>query len=300
MDKLRTYRNRQLKLGSSGKNALASRIAAVFLVSVLLLSACSKTVVIQGAVPTPLVSQIPLRLGIYYSDSFKNFSYEESLKSDGNWTIELGQQNVLFFRELFTTLFLEVIEVDQEQLSAEAIQTLGLDGILVPEIEEYGFLTHVVDPVKLNGHLVSSSYVRELIEDGEVMAAGEFLGRHYSIPGPVIEGYKTGQAIGFPTANLDTSRIQIPGTGVYAVHVIHQGKKYNGVVNVGFNPTFDRDTLSVEAHIFDFDERIYGQKIEVVFIRRIRSEKKFKSADQLVEQIQKDIQVAKTILADLP
>ena len=166
--------------------------------------------------------------------------------------------------------------------------------------EEYGFRTHIVDPIKLNGHLVSSSYVRELIEDGEVGAAGEFLGRHYSIPGPVIEGYKTGQAIGFPTANLDTSRIKIPGTGVYAVWVKRQGIKYNGVVNVGFNPTFSRDTLSVEAHIFDFDERIYGQEIEVVFIRRIRSEIKFKSASQLIAQIQKDIQVAKTILADLP
>ena len=72
------------------------------------------------------------------------------------------------------------------------------------------------------------------------------------------------------------------------------------MVNVGFNPTFDRDTLSVEAHIFDFDEKIYGQEIELVFIRRIRSEIKFKSADQLVEQIQKDIRTAKTILADLP
>jgi len=166
--------------------------------------------------------------------------------------------------------------------------------------EEYGFLTHIVDPVKLNGHLVSSSYVRELIEDGKVGAAGEFLGRHYSIPGPVIEGYKTGQVIGFPTANLDTSRVKIPGTGVYAVWIKRQGEKYNGVVNVGFNPTFDRDTLSVEAHIFDFDEKIYGQEIEIVFIRRIRSEIRFKSADQLVEQIQKDIQTAKTILADLP
>lgn len=166
--------------------------------------------------------------------------------------------------------------------------------------EEYGFLTHIVDPVKLNGHLVSSSRVRELIEDGEVGAAGELLGRYYSIPGPVIDGYKTGQSIGFPTANLDTSRVKIPGTGVYAVWIKHHGKKYNGVVNVGFNPTFDRDTLSVEAHIFDFDEKIYGQKIELVFIRRIRSEIKFKSADQLVEQIQKDIQTAKTILADLP
>jgi riboflavin kinase/FMN adenylyltransferase len=166
--------------------------------------------------------------------------------------------------------------------------------------EEFEFRTHIIDPVKLNGHLVSSSYVRELIEDGKVEAAGEFLGRHYSIPGPVIEGYKTGQKIGFPTANLDTSRVKIPGIGVYAVSIKHQGTKYNGVVNVGFNPTFNRDTLSVEAHIFDFEEEIYGQEVEVVFIRRIRSEVKFKSADQLVEQIKKDIKAAQVILADLP
>jgi riboflavin kinase / FMN adenylyltransferase len=165
---------------------------------------------------------------------------------------------------------------------------------------EYGFLTHIIDPVKLNGYLVSSSYVRELIEDGKVEVAAKFLGRHYSITSPVIEGYKTGQKIGFPTANVDTSRIQIPGVGVYAVSIKHQNLKYHGVVNVGFNPTFNRDTLSVEAHIFNFNEKIYGQEIEVIFISRIRSEIKFKSADQLVEQIKKDIQVAKIILADLP
>ena len=148
MDKLSTCGSHQVKPSSGGKNALVSRLSAVFLMSVLLLSACSKTVVIQGSVPTPLVAQIPLRLGIYYSDSFKNFSYEESLKSEGNWTIELGQQNVLFFRELFTTLFLKVIEVDEEQLSAEAIQALGLDGVLIPEIEEYGFLTPGISGLK--------------------------------------------------------------------------------------------------------------------------------------------------------
>ena len=148
MDKLSTCGSHQVKPSSGGKNALVSRLSAVFLMSVLLLSACSKTVVIQGSVPTPLVAQIPLRLGIYYSDSFKNFSYEESLKSEGNWTIELGQQNVLFFRELFTTLFLKVIEVDKEQLSAEAIQALELDGVLIPEIEEYGFLTPGISGLK--------------------------------------------------------------------------------------------------------------------------------------------------------
>ena len=153
--------------------------------------------------------------------------------------------------------------------------------------EEYDFQTHIIDPVKLNGHLVSSSYVRELVEDGKVEAAGEFLGRHYSIPGPVIEGYKTGQKIGFPTANLDTSRVQIPGIGVYAVVIKHQGVKYNGVVNVGFNPTFKRDTLSVEAHIFDFEEKIYGQEIEVVFIRRIRSEVKLNQRINWLNRLKK-------------
>ena len=87
---------------------------------------------------------------------------------------------------------------------------------------------------------------------------------------------------------------------MYAVSIKHQDVKYNGVVNVGFNPTFNRDTLSVEAHIFDFEGKIYGQEIEVIFIRRIRSEVKFKSASQLVEQIKKDIHAAKIILADLP
>ena len=162
--------------------------------------------------------------------------------------------------------------------------------------EEFSFAVHVIEPIKLNGHLVGSSYVRELIEEGNVETAVEFLGRPYSIRGPVVHGYKTGQAIGFPTANIDTSKVQIPGTGVYAVYVRCQDDRFPGVVNVGFNPTFHRDSLSVEVHIFDFYEKIYGEEIEVEFIRRIRSEKEFNSAEELVKQIEKDIQAAKKVL----
>ncbi len=162
--------------------------------------------------------------------------------------------------------------------------------------EEFDFKVHVIDPIKLNGHLVSSSYVRELIEEGDVKTAREFLGRNYSIQGPVIHGHHTGKAIGFPTANIDTARVQIPGTGVYAVFVYHGEQRYQGAVNIGFNPTFNRDRLSVEVHIFDFGEKIYGQEIEVEFIDRIRSEMVFQSADALVEQIKKDIEQAKIIL----
>ena len=162
--------------------------------------------------------------------------------------------------------------------------------------EEFGFQVHVVEPFKLDGHTVSSSHVRELIESGQVVEASNFLGRDYSTLGPVIAGYKTGQAIGFPTANIDTSKVQIPGTGVYAVRVVYENKAHDAVANIGFNPTFNRDRLSVEVHIFDFNQVIYNQEIEVQFIARIRSEITFKSADDLVVQINQDIEKAKEIL----
>lgn len=164
--------------------------------------------------------------------------------------------------------------------------------------EEFDFKVHVIDPVKIEDHLISSSRVRELIEDGEVETARKFLGRPYSLQGPVIKGYKTGHSIGFPTANIDTHRVQIPATGVYAVWVLHEKKKYKGVVNIGFNPTFHRDRLSVEAHILDFEEPLYGQEIEIIFLRRIRNEIEFKSADDLVEQIRKDIEEANKIISE--
>lgn len=162
--------------------------------------------------------------------------------------------------------------------------------------EEFGFQVHVVEPFKLEGQTVSSSHVRELIEAGQIETASHFLGRNYSIIGPVVAGYKTGQAIGFPTANIDTSKVQIPGTGVYAVRVVYENESHDGVANIGFNPTFNRDRLSVEVHIFDFNQVIYGKEIEVQFIARIRSEITFKSADDLVVQINQDIDKAKKIL----
>ena len=162
--------------------------------------------------------------------------------------------------------------------------------------EEFGFQVHVVESFKLDGYTVSSSRVRELIEAGQVEAASQFLGRNYSIIGPVIAGYKTGHSIGFPTANIDTSKVQIPGTGVYAVRVVYENKLHDAVANIGFNPTFNRDRLSVEVHVFDFNQAIYNKEIEVQFIARIRSEITFKSAADLVVQINQDIDQAKKIL----
>ncbi|PIQ98064.1 MAG: riboflavin biosynthesis protein RibF [Nitrospinae bacterium CG11_big_fil_rev_8_21_14_0_20_56_8] len=164
--------------------------------------------------------------------------------------------------------------------------------------EEFGFIIHVMEPIKVDGNLVSSSYVRELIEEGDMETAARFLGRPYSLIGPVVPGYKTGQTIGFPTANIDTSKVKIPRTGVYAVRACLHNRVLDGAVNVGFNPTFNRDTLSVEVHLFDFREDIYGREIEVEFIRRIRDEKQFNSREELIVQIEKDIETARNILGE--
>jgi len=130
--------------------------------------------------------------------------------------------------------------------------------------EEFHFKVHVIDPVEFDGHRVSSSYVRELLEEGDVVRARDFMGRYYSIQGPVVHGHKTGRGIGFPTANIDTSKVQIPGTGVYAVYVTSEGQVYSGVVNIGFNPTFNRDRLSVEVHIFDFGDSVFKFFIQIL------------------------------------
>ena len=146
--------------------------------------------------------------------------------------------------------------------------------------------------------MVSSSLVRELIETGKVEKAAEYLGRPYSLAGPVVKGFKTGRKIGFPTANIDTRHVQVPGTGVYAVYIIRENRRFPGVVNVGFNPTFHRDKLVVEVHILNFDGDIYGREIEMIFIKRLRDEIEFRSADELAAQIAKDIEAAKTFLEE--
>ena len=165
--------------------------------------------------------------------------------------------------------------------------------------QEFDFRVHVIEQVKIGEHGVSSSCVRDLLEEGEVEKAAVFLGRPYSLQGPVVHGFKTGRSIGFPTANIDTSRVQIPATGVYAVQIRYKKLSFDGVANIGYNPTFNRDRLSVEVHIFDFHEQIYGKQVELVFIGRIRGEQSFDSAEQLVEQIGRDIETAKSILAGL-
>ena len=162
--------------------------------------------------------------------------------------------------------------------------------------QEFGFEVKVIEALKVNDTPVSSSKIRELIQDGQMGQAAQLLGRNYRLMGKVIWGSGRGKDLGFPTANLEILNGLYPKTGVYAAKVIIGNKTYLGVADVGYNPTFGKNPLSVEVHILDFSRDIYGEEIQLIFYERIRDEKAFKSSESLVREMRNDIGVAKRIL----
>ena len=162
----------------------------------------------------------------------------------------------------------------------------------------FNFEVEVVEPLKIGPTIVSSSKIRNLIQKGEIEEASTLLGRDYPIIGKVVEGAKRGQTLGFPTANLEISDELYPKVGVYAVEVEWHQQRFNGLANVGLNPTFlpekmwEGKPLSFEVYVLDFNQDVYGEEIQVSFKRRIRDEIRFDSPAQLIQQIQKDIQWA--------
>ncbi len=162
---------------------------------------------------------------------------------------------------------------------------------------KYGFGLTVVRPVRRFGHVVSSSVIRQLLGWGRVCDASQMLGRPFYIDGRVIKGQgRGGPLLGIPTANLQTEYEFIPKEGVYAVKVRFQNTLYDGVANIGKNPTFGLENPSYEVHILDFKKNILGRTLRVYFIDRLRGEKKFPSVQALKDQIMKDIIAGRNLL----
>lgn len=166
--------------------------------------------------------------------------------------------------------------------------------------EIHGFPVTVVNAFYVDGQLVSSTRIRELVREGEMLAAKELLGRFYQIRGTVQIGkQRGGPVIGFPTANLQFDEEDlVPKHGVYVTQVICDGKSYGGILNIGYNPTFGEEKLVAETHIFDFSEDIYGKPIKVNLLKFLRSERKFSGPKELTEQIVKDVATARKVLAE--
>ena len=158
--------------------------------------------------------------------------------------------------------------------------------------EKYGFKVFVTDVIKIDGRVVASTYIRQVIKSGEMEEAERFLGRRYCIEGNVVKGLQNGRKMGIPTANVDYDiNMALPKAGVYAGITYVSGKRLKSVINVGKNPTFGAEKLTVESHILDFDEDIYGEYIRVSFAKRLRGDIKFNSMEELKNQIQNDIEV---------
>jgi riboflavin kinase/FMN adenylyltransferase len=164
--------------------------------------------------------------------------------------------------------------------------------------DKYGFTVDRLDPVTIDNAIVSSTRIRDLVQAGHVWAVRPLLGRFYQVKGEVVHGMnRGGKLLGFPTANLKLVDELFPKLGVYAVWAEVDGAVYEGVANIGRNPTFGNDAISVEAHLLDFSGDIYGTDIRVHFVQRIRDEKKFASLDELKDRIARDVELGRQILA---
>lgn len=164
--------------------------------------------------------------------------------------------------------------------------------------KKYGFRVIVIPAIKCDNQIISSTKIRQCVINGELETSYKLLGRNYSITAEVVSGRRIGNTIGFPTANIHPERfLVLPANGVYITKTLLDGKLYNSMTNVGFNPTFeDVKQKTVETHIIDFNMDIYGKKIEVFFLKKIRDERKFDSVESLKQQIAKDMQTAKEYL----
>jgi len=173
----------------------------------------------------------------------------------------------------------------------------GSPAFLAEQGRRLGFTVDVVAPFELNGRPVSSGPIRDALAAGELGKAAELLGYPWFVSGEVIHGDKRGRDLGYPTANLQLDAGCGLRHGVYAVHVAHAGRRYDGVANFGRRPMFDSGAVLLEVFLFDFAGDLYGQSIDVAFIGWIREEKNFGSIDELKRAIDEDAQRARGSLA---
>ena len=160
---------------------------------------------------------------------------------------------------------------------------------------DLGFSVETVAAVLLNGARVSSSRIRQLVIEGQVDMVEPMLGRYHFLSGRVVRGHRRGRDLGFPTANISTRTEVLPLDGIYATLFHHGDRFWPSVSSIGVNPTFGAGPRSIESHILKFRDDIYGAAVKLSFVRRLRSEMKFPSADALTAQIRQDVEQANSV-----
>ncbi len=160
----------------------------------------------------------------------------------------------------------------------------------------FDYKIHTVEPYKVFNRIISSSLIRDFIREGDMLDVHKCLGRNYSLTGKIIVGQRLGRKIGFPTINISPLEDYklIPAIGVYISEVFINEKKYTGVTNIGYSPTLKNNGIKeVETFILDFDEDVYGKKVEITFLKKIRDEIHFASHKELIQKINSDIEITR-------
>jgi riboflavin kinase/FMN adenylyltransferase len=163
---------------------------------------------------------------------------------------------------------------------------------------EMGFQVHGLSAVALDGQVVSSTRIREMIRAGNFDAASQMLGRPYAICGRIVQGDRIGQQIGFPTANLDVTNLILPPNGVYPASTRVNGRFYRAALNIGVRPTVasGKPQLRVEAHLLDFSGELYGAELELQTGMKLRDEQRFESVEALRGQIERDVSAVRGLI----
>ena len=173
-------------------------------------------------------------------------------------------------------------------------QRKGTPQLLKELGEKYGFRTEILEKEKYKDKDISSTYIREELDQGHIEEVNQLLGYPYFTKGEIVHGRQLGRTIGIPTANLiPPSEKKLPPNGVYITESMIQGKTYQGITNVGYKPTVKENFLGVETYLFSCNADLYGQEAEVKFYRYLRPEIKFASLEELKNQMMKDIQKGK-------
>ncbi|MDX6180803.1 bifunctional riboflavin kinase/FAD synthetase [Flavobacterium sp. Fl-77] len=217
---------------------------------------------------------------------------------------QTGIENLVIhpFDESFSRLtaeeFVHSILVDQFHIHKIIIgydhrfgrnRTANIDNLIAFGVE-YGFEVEQISAQEIQDVSVSSTKIRTALQEGNMALANDYLGYQYFFSGEVVKGKQLGRTIGFPTANIKIEEDYklIPKNGVYVVKAIVDQKEIFGMMNIGFNPTVDGQKQTIEVHLFDFNDTIYGKKIEVSLLQYLREEQKFDSVEQLKEQLHQD------------
>lgn len=176
----------------------------------------------------------------------------------------------------------------------------GTPQLLKTESTKWGYQVYVMEPVVLEGDIVSSTLIREKYAAGKIEEVHRFLGYWPSLKGKVVSGKQRGRLLGYPTANLSLpDSVLLPSYGVYAVLVEGEKKLIPAVANIGTKPTFKSSSITIEVHILDFHENIYDKELKIKLIKKIRPVKCYKDSTELQKQISRDVITARTILSQL-